>query len=142
MIHRIVIQRETRSGTISHASTGVGTLGKARRRHAFGWALRRLMDAPNVQCNSQEELSDKLRAAGHDVSQQIISDYMRSRMRNGELKPRVVPTPEFLLMLDDTFKLTEEQWVDLTTSWFAILTDSRQAALLKICEILARKEEQ
>jgi hypothetical protein len=114
---------------------------KSRRRHAFGWALRRLMDAPNVQCNSQEELSEKLKAAGHDISQQIISDYMRNRVIDGEVRPRAMPTPEFLLKLDDTFKLTDEQWEDLTTGWFAILTDSRRAALRRMSAILANLEE-
>jgi hypothetical protein len=111
------------------------------RTHAFGWALREVMAAPNVQARSQKQLSDKLKKAGYDVSQQTVSDYVRSRVVDGEVRPRVLVPPEFLLMLDGAFKLTDAQWEKLTNGWAAIMPEDRRAAYRRICAVLAHLEE-
>ena len=81
---------------------------------------------------SQEELAAKLKAAGFDYSQQIISDYMRNRVVDGEVEPRVVPRAEFFTALDDTFQLTDTQWKELAREWLALQPADRQEGYRRV----------
>lgn len=106
------------------------------RYHKFGWAMRRLMNADNVQTSSQEAFANKLAAQGYPIGQQLVSDYMRNRteMVDGEPVevPRVLPPMEFVAAVITSFGLTDAQKEDFVSSWLAILPEPRREALWEL----------
>lgn len=121
----------------------MAVLVMATRYHRLGRALRRIMNAENVQVASQVDFAERVTRDGdYPIGQQVVSDYMRLHTvedkTTGEMveRPRAIPPEGFILAIFTAFSLTQEQKEDVVTAWLSILPERRREALLAICAAL------
>jgi hypothetical protein len=117
----------------------------AAKYHALGWKIKEIMAA--TQTRTQEEFVERLGKAGHPISRQLLSEYMRSWAVKDEVtggvryEPRIIPSVEFMLAVVRAFDLPDQQKRDLLRAWFSILPPQRQQGLLELWPALRKKGE-
>lgn len=114
--------------------TVVRLMSRDETRHAFGFALQRVMASDKVRASSQASLARKLTDSGYPMNERNISDYMRNIADNS--KPRSMPPMEFVLAMISHFELDQEQREDLVNHWVEILPEPRRRAIFDMCETL------
>lgn len=114
--------------------TVVTLMSKEETRHAFGFALQRVMASDNVRASSYNKLAQKLTEANYPMNERNLSDYSRNIADNS--KPRSIPPMEFISAMITTFELDANQREDLVSHWLEILPERRRKAVLGMCEML------
>ena len=114
--------------------TVVTLMSREETRHAFGYALQRIMNSENVRASSYNKLAQKLTAAGYPTNERNLSDYSRNVPDN--TRPRSIPPMEFLSAMITNLELEVSQREDLISHWLEILPDRRRKAVLGMCEML------
>lgn len=125
----------------------MAVMARQAKYHKFGRAIRRIMNAENVQVDNQEEAASRLTADGRfECNQRLLSNYMRivvqgdKRTGRAVEKPRTVAPIEFVFAWGRAFPLTREQQMDLLDSWLEIQPEERKDALLDMCKALSEED--
>lgn len=124
--------------------TATTIVARQTKYHALGFAIRRAMNAPNVEVTNLEALADKIDEWGYPMDGKLLSSYMRlwpedhkDPKKRG--KPRSRPNIDFIFALADAWNLYDEQREDLLLNWIAIQPEARQDGYRRMCQALRSK---
>ncbi len=116
----------------------MAVLTVTQRYHELGWAIKRLMSAPNIQAENQTEFADLItKEASYPIDQRTVSSYMRLVEVKDEDTGRTVKrprtsAPEAFIAALLRLPITDEQRQDIIAGWVAIQKPGRREALTQI----------
>jgi hypothetical protein len=117
-------------------------MARQAKYHALGFAIRRVMNAPNVEVTNLKDLAARIDGWGYPADEKLMSSYMRlwpedhkDPKKRGE--PRSRPTIDFVFAFADAWELHDEQREDLLLSWIAIQPEARQDGYRRMCQTLS-----
>jgi hypothetical protein len=116
----------------------MAVLTLTQKYHALGWAIKRLMSAPNIEASNQTQFAKYVtEKAGYRIDQKTLSSYMvLVEVKDEETgrvstKPRVWAPEAFVAALL-RLPITDEQREDIITGWVSIQKPERREALRQI----------
>jgi hypothetical protein len=116
----------------------MAVLTLSQKYHELGWAIKRLMSAPNIQAENQTDFAALVaKQAGYPLDQRTLSSYMRLVTVKDEdtgvevTKPRVRAPENFVAALL-RLPITDEQRESIIAGWVAIQNPGRRDALRQI----------